>query len=831
MYDRSDDLPATQIALLDAALDGLSCGLSIWTADFTLVLWNRPFLKIYGLSSQDVTEGASLKHVAERIVAAGNHPDRSASELYRLYHQGLATDVDHATVSVDEKLSDHRIINIKRTRLPGIGWVILHEDVTEARQRSRGDDAHAVRLEAAVANMAEGLCMFDSARRLVISNQQYADIYGLPPELVIRGTPHAEIVAYRLAHGMEPFEPGNDFQKRHEVLIKEMKPASEIVQLRNGRIIRIAHQSLPIGGWVATHLDITEQKLREQQLMEQNIRFDAAINNMPQGLCLFDKDRRLVVSNRLYATMYRITPEEIVPGMLLEEIVALRLARGNEPKTGGGGYLQRRIDLVENRRDDGDVVELRDGRVIAIMHHPIADGGWVSTHQDITEQQRNQERIQYLARHDALTDLANRTLFQEHVEQLQPRIARGERVAVLAIDLDHFKNVNDTLGHGAGDALLKQVAARLTRCCRDTDLVARLGGDEFALLQVAINQPESASTLARRIVTSIAEPFELQDHQFVIGASIGIAVAPNDGKDAETLMKCADLALYRSKAEGRNTFHFYENGMDAAQQRRRTIEAGLRRALTRNEFALAFHPLINVAEHKIRGFEALLRWNPPGQDTVSPVDFIPVAEETGLIMQIGEWVLREACATAATWSDGLEVSVNLSPIQFKNRGLVEQVQAALTDAKLAPHRLDLEITESVLLIDSKLTLVTLHRLRDLGVKLSMDDFGTGYSSLSYLRSFPFDKIKIDRSFVRDSSNNGDAKAIVNAVIGLGKSLGMTTTAEGVETEAQFDMLRQQGCTEAQGFLFCKPLPAGDVSAWVSKFETGRLPEMERRAAS
>jgi diguanylate cyclase (GGDEF)-like protein len=821
MNDQPYTSAAAKTALLDAALDGIRSGLSIWTADFKLVFWNRSFLEIYDLQPEDVTEGASLETVAERIVGAGHHTDRTAAELYRLYREDLASDADHGTVTIDEKLSDDRTIHLKRTRLPGIGWVILHDDVTELRSRKAAQDEHAVRLEAAVSHMTEGLCMFDAERRLVISNRHYAEIYALPPEMTRPGTPHAEIVAYRLAHGMEPFDPGNDFQKRHEELIKQLKPASEIVQLRNGRIIRIAHQSLPIGGWVATHLDITEQKLREKQLIEQHAQLDAAINNTPQGLCMFDAEKRLIVSNRLYATMYRIAPEEINPGMSLEEIVALRLARGNRPKAGAGGYLQRRIDLVANNRDDGDVVELMDGRVIAIMHHPMQGGGWVSTHQDITEQQRNQERINYLARHDALTDLANRTLFQEHIAELQPRVARGEQLAILAIDLDHFKNVNDTLGHGAGDALLKQVAGRLLRCCRDTDVVARLGGDEFAILQVAIEQPLSGSALARRIVAAIAEPFDVQDHQFVIGASIGIAVAPLDGKDPDTLMKCADLALYRSKAEGRNTFHFYEDGMDAVQQRRREIEAGLRRALSRGEFALAFHPLINVAENRVKGFEALLRWNSPEQGTVSPADFIPVAEDTGLIVHIGEWVLREACAVAATWPDDIEVSVNLSPIQFKNRGLVEQVESALRDANLTPRRLDLEITESVLLVDSKLTLATLHRLRDLGVKLSMDDFGTGYSSLSYLRSFPFDKIKIDRSFVRDSSNNGDAKAIVKAVIGLGQSLGMVTTAEGVETEAQLELVRQQGCTEAQGFLFSKPMAAGDVGAWVSQFQAGR----------
>jgi diguanylate cyclase (GGDEF)-like protein len=810
-----------KVTLLDAALDGIRSGLSIWTPDFKLAFWNRPFLEIYNLKPHDVTEGAGLDEIEALIVAAGNHQDRSGTELYRLYRDGLSGDAEHGAVAIDEKLCNDRIINLKRTRLPGAGWVILHDDVTELRQRERADAALAVRLQAAVANMAEGLCMFDAERRLVISNQQYAEIYGLPPQLVMPGTPHAEIVAYRLAHGMEPFEPGSDFEARHEELIKELKPASEIVQLKNGRIIRIAHQSLPIGGWVATHLDITEQKQRETQLTERFVQLDAAINNTPQGLCMFDQNQRLIVSNRLYATMYRIAPEEIRPGMTLEEIVALRLAYGNEPKAGGDGYLKRRLDLVVNNRDDGDVVQLKDGRVIAIMHHPMQGGGWVSTHQDITEQQRTHERIQYLARHDALTDLANRTLLREHIEELQPRLARGEQLAVLAIDLDHFKNVNDTLGHGAGDALLKQVAARLTRCCRETDLVARLGGDEFAILQVGIDQPLSGSALARRIVDAIAQPFDIQEHQFVIGASIGISVAPLDGRDADTLMKCADLALYRSKAEGRSTFHFYESGMDAVQQRRRAIEHGLRRALSRNELVLAFQPLINVAEHRIKGFEALLRWNSPEHGLVSPADFIPVAEDTGLIVQIGEWVLREACAVAATWPEEIEVSVNLSPVQFKNRGLVEQVESALRDSGLRSSRLDLEITESVMLIDSKATLATLHRLHDLGVKLSMDDFGTGYSSLSYLRSFPFDKIKIDRSFVRDSSNNGDAKAIVKAVIGLGQSLGMATTAEGVETEAQLALVREQGCTEAQGFLFSKPLPASDVGAWVAQFRPGR----------
>jgi diguanylate cyclase (GGDEF)-like protein len=469
--------------------------------------------------------------------------------------------------------------------------------------------------------------------------------------------------------------------------------------------------------------------------------------------------------------------------------------------------------------------------VISILHRPMAGGGWVSTHQDITEHRRNEERIRHLARHDALTDLANRMVLQERVAELQGRIARGERIAILGIDLDHFKNVNDTLGHEAGDELLKLAAARLTECCRDTDLVVRMGGDEFAILQVSIGQPDSASILARRVVNSIAEPFDIRGHKFMIGASIGIAVAPFDGTDAKTLMRCADLALYRAKNEGRNAFHFYEQGMDETLQRRRSIEAGLRSALSGNEFTLAYQPLVNIAENRICAFEALLRWTSPEHGAMSPADFIPIAEKTGLISPIGEWVLRQACAAATTWPDHISVAVNLSPVQFKNRGLVDQVKAALADTGLRPNRLELEITESVLLIDSKATLAILHQLRDMGVRLSMDDFGTGYSSLSYLLSFPFDKIKIDRSFVGDSSNTAGARAIVKAVVDLGQSLGMAITAEGVETAQHLALVRELGCTELQGFLFSKPLPEPLIPALLARFGSACFPPAIITAAS
>ena len=387
---------------------------------------------------------------------------------------------------------------------------------------------------------------------------------------------------------------------------------------------------------------------------------------------------------------------------------------------------------------------------------------------------------------------------------------------MLCIDLDHFKTVNDTLGHAIGDALLKAVAARLLHACREDDMVARFGGDEFSVLHGPLANPAAASALADRIVKAMAEPFDIYDHQIMIGASVGIAVGPHDGSDADTLLKCADLALYRAKADGRGAYHFFEKGMDDLLQERLALEVGLRRALTLGEFELVFQPLFSLLENRVCCLEALLRWRHPERGVVLPDEIIPVAEETGLIVPIGEWVLRQACLEAAKWPSNVRVAVNLSPIQFRNRHLTEQVVAALELAKIGAERLEVEITESALLAESELTLKTLHQLRDIGVRISMDDFGTGYSSLSYIRSFPFDKIKIDQSFVRDLASREDSLAIVKAVIGLGRSLGISTTAEGVETEAQLDLVRQQGCTEVQGFLFSRPLSASAIAELLPK---------------
>jgi diguanylate cyclase (GGDEF)-like protein len=464
---------------------------------------------------------------------------------------------------------------------------------------------------------------------------------------------------------------------------------------------------------------------------------------------------------------------------------------------------------------------VQSGRSIRIVHQPMqGGGGWVATFEDITEWQRAQAQITHMARHDALTNLPNRTLFREQLEQALRLAKRGDKFAVLCLDLDHFKDINDSLGHPVGDALLMEVGRRLSSCVSEGDTVARLGGDEFVIVQFCGSDESSpAVSLASRIVEAISEPYHIGGHQLVIGVSVGISLAPDDGKNPDELLKKADLALYRAKADGRGTYRFFETGMDARAQARRLLELDMRAALPRGEFEMHYQPIRDVAADRIVACEALVRWRHPLRGLIPPGNFIPLAEETGLIVQIGEWVLRTACRDAAAWPDDIGVAVNLSPVQFKNPNLMAHVLDSLAQSGLPAHRLELEITESVLLQNSEATLATLHALRGGGLRISLDDFGTGYSSLSYLRSFPFDKIKIDRSFVEDVTSRNDSLAIVRAVTGLGRSLGIATTAEGVETPAQLELLRREGCTQAQGYLFSKPRPASEVKDLFAQIES------------
>jgi diguanylate cyclase (GGDEF)-like protein len=578
-------------------------------------------------------------------------------------------------------------------------------------------------------------------------------------------------------------------------------------------------------GYRGTGRDITAEVEAAERLARANHdlelgrqQFDAVLSNITHGVCFFDGQRRLLLCNPRYAEIYNLPQEATSVGRSLEEIVTARYAAGSMPDTSPSDFLLSRVQVVAANQPARTVTALRNGRFIAINHQPMPNGGWVATHDDITEQKQAEASILFMARHDALTKLPNRALFHERMEQAIAMAGRGSPFAVLCLDLDKFKHINDTLGHPVGDGLLVAVAGRLRACVREIDTIARLGGDEFAIIQLAVHQPDDADVLAQRIIAAFGKPFDIGGHQVMSGVSIGAIAIWENAISYESVMRNADIALYLAKTEGRGTVRFFEPEMDARIHERRLLELELQGAVARNEFELYYQPQVSLIANKIIGFEALLRWRHPVRGLVSPIDFIPVAEETGTIVEIGEWVLRNACFEAENWPIDISVAVNLSPVQFKKHDLVTIVQAALDASGLNPDRLELEITESIFLRNSEDTLNALRRLRAMGVKIALDDFGTGYSSLSYLQSFPFSKIKIDKSFVSDLVTNRESMSIIRAVIGLGQSLNMTTIAEGVETREQLDKLRTKGCAEAQGYFFSRPRPANELPSLIASLQ-------------
>ncbi|WP_159872542.1 EAL domain-containing protein [Novosphingobium sp. 9U] len=538
---------------------------------------------------------------------------------------------------------------------------------------------------------------------------------------------------------------------------------------------------------------------------------EAAIEHMPQGLSMYDADHRLVICNRRYGELHGIPMEMLKPGVHLADLYAYMVAEG---KLTAVPEMSAQAAAFEPEWANQHDVKLPNGRIIEFSRCILPSGGWVATHEDVTDARKASEQIGYLAAHDTLTGLPNRVTFASNLEAVAKS---GKPFALHTIDLDRFKEVNDTLGHPIGDHILKGAAKRLQRLVGASDIVTRLGGDEFAILQHQVDAQVSPDTLATSIVGSLSEPFQFEGHTVSIGASVGICRAPEHGSEGDDIMKKSDLALYRAKEESRGTYRFFEPGMDSRLSERRQLEADLKEAISAGQFEVHYQPLLDTTRNTIGSFEALVRWRHPTRGLLAPGEFIATAEESGLIIPIGEWVMRQACQDAASWPNDIKVAVNLSPAQFKRGDLIAMAMSALTAAGLPPRRLELEITESVLLHDEAWVQSTLEKLSALGISIAMDDFGTGYSSLSYLRSFPFNKIKIDRSFVADLINTSDALSIVQATIQLSKKLGMQITAEGVENAEQLDLLVAEGCTQVQGYHISRPIPAQEIVSLLTRY--------------
>jgi diguanylate cyclase (GGDEF)-like protein/PAS domain S-box-containing protein len=672
------------------------------------------------------------------------------------------------------------------------------------------------RLTAAVENMTHGLCMFDKDKKLVVCNDQFAKIYRLTDELRKPGTPFSDILAYRFRESALKGEaPGDAMQQQLFVLarLSVRDRSSRVDEHKDGRLIRVTRQPLADGGWVATHEDISEQRRAEQELDETKRFLHSIIENIPLAVAVKDaKTRRFALVNRAFAAMLDLPANELL-GRSVFDIHKTRDAEfinNADNQTLQEGASVNYSEYQFQTRSQG-------ARIHSTSRIVIRDGQGdpkylIAVIKDVTERRKTEQRIAFMAHHDALTGLANRAAIAQRIEEAAARQLRWDApFTVLLLDLDRFKNVNDTLGHSAGDALLREAANRLKMLLCGANVLARLGGDEFAIIQSGeTDQRAAASSLADRIIATIGQPFNLDGNEINIGTSIGIALAPQHGTNPDSLLKMADMALYSAKSGGRNGYRFFDPDMGAAADARHTLENELRHAIQQNEFELYYQPIIDSKTLRICGAEALIRWRHSTRGMVMPDSFIPLAEDTGMITQIGEWVLRTACADATRWPADVKVAINLSPVQFRKTNLSDVVMAALAESGLAPTRLELEITETALIESAAECLPALHRFRKAGIAVALDDFGTGYSSLSQLMMFPFDKIKIDKSFTQNLTKRSECAAIISAALTLAQTLDIATTAEGVETKEQYQLLKLAGVTSLQGYFFKRPCPVAEI---------------------
>ncbi len=696
---------------------------------------------------------------------------------------------------------------------------VMRDSITTMVQsEASGRRSAQARLMDAIETTHEGVVLVDASGRIVVTNAPIHSFFGVADPGAVCCLTISDLLRHLARNRLS--EESLQSVGALTWKLDRGTPGTMELSLRDGMWLRVSWCSTREGGLVAFFSDITLSRRREVQLQQTNLWFDAALSHMVQGLCVYDHDGKLKIFNSRFAEIYHIPRDQLRPNVSFAQVHDMLDGLGDARPEHGARPQQRSmlLERVAARQAFTEQQHLADGRVVAVSHRPMSDGGWVLTYEDITARARSDARIAFMAQHDPLTGLPNRALFAERLAGALSALADGGGVALMLIDLDRFKEINDTRGHPIGDRLLRVVAERLAACIRPQDTVARLGGDEFAIIQAGARDMHDAQELASRVLGAMANPFAIDGGRLEMCASIGIAVAPEHGGSQETLLRNADTALYRAKAEGRCSYRVFSPSMDAALQDRRALEHDLLNARFDSEMELVYQPIVDIRRvespgadtHRIAGFEALLRWHHPDRGLMMPADFIGIAEDTGSIEKLGAWIIRRACVDAQAWPGEIKVAVNVSPIQFRSGRLIERLGEALQQSGIAASRLELEITETTLLDDNEATLDTLRRIQGLGVKIAMDDFGTGFSSLSYLRSFPFDRIKIDRSFVLDLGQRADGDAIIRAILGLGRSLGIPVTAEGVETPEQLAHLQAEGCDLAQGFLFSRPVATSAI---------------------
>jgi diguanylate cyclase (GGDEF)-like protein/PAS domain S-box-containing protein len=700
--------------------------------------------------------------------------------------------------------------------------VVIGAAVWRRAQRQLREQHH--RLNGALNNMNQGLCMFDADNRLLVWNQRYVDMYGIDPKHIWVGCTIRDLLDARIAAGTFPLDPGK-YDRELRLALEWNQVHVMHIELNDGRCIAVVNQPIADGGWVATHEDITERRRAERDLARTQAFLDAVVSNVPTPIVVKDAETlRYLLANRAAEKFFGMAAADIV-GKTSDDVFPPEVAQD----------IHRRDIAMVNAGEEtffdehSTMTPTGDSRVITTTRLPVADGSGkprylISVLHDVTQRKRDEARITYMAHHDTMTDLPNRLAFNECLNGMVELAGKSrEGFAVLCMDIDRFKAINDTFGPATGDAVLKQLAGRLQEACQGAFL-ARVGGDEFCVISPTGPQPATADMLAARLREATAADFDINGHPISVALTVGIAIYPGDADDVTGLLANAEAALYRAKSDSRGAVRFFEPEMDKQLREKRALQHDLKLALHTDQLELYYQPQADM-DGTISGFEALVRWHHPRQGMVPPSTFIPLAEESGLIMALGEWILRTACKEAASWPKALRIAVNLSPVQFQHGELANMIHQTLLATGLSPGRLEIEITEGVLIGDFSRAMAILRRIKNMGVRIAMDDFGTGYSSLSYLQSFPFDKIKIDQVFIANLMNSPQSAAIVRAVIGLGQGLQLPVIAEGVETREQREFLARAACDGMQGYLIGRPQPIAHYADMV-----GRPPQWPMRLA-